>query len=195
VCVTLGTRPQLRVVAFAAVTPNEDGYRRQRPPIVILGVAALVVATIFGIVASLVSGPDAPRSNASVPPVTIVTGDTVTPTPSVPSASSEQTTSAPPAPIGGTDEPPITSRASKPPVGRFSFECVRDTGTCDFDGDGSTDPDGEVVRWTWKFGDGQDAEGAYPKHTFAKAGRYTVTMEVTDDSGTTDSAFQFVTIE
>ena len=58
-----------------------------------------------------------------------------------------------------------------------------------FDGTGSTDPDGEVVAWSWDFGDGSDeVDGAEVSHTFGSPGEYTVTLTVTDDRGDSDSA-------
>jgi len=52
-----------------------------------------------------------------------------------------------------------------------------------FDGSGSSDPDGQVVRWRWQFGDGQRAEGVQVEHAYAAPGEYVVRLEVTDDLG------------
>jgi PKD repeat protein len=58
-----------------------------------------------------------------------------------------------------------------------------------FDGTGSRDPDGKILKWTWDFGDGTSGEGPQPSHVYGVPGRYRVTLRVTDDSGTsTDSA-------
>jgi chitodextrinase/exonuclease III len=53
------------------------------------------------------------------------------------------------------------------------------------DGGGSSDPDGNVVGWTWDFGDGQQASGPVVDHNWAAAGSYTVQLQVTDDAGAT----------
>lgn len=53
-----------------------------------------------------------------------------------------------------------------------------------FNGSGSSDPDGNILSWDWDFGDGSTGSGATPAHTYAAAGDYTVTLVVTDDSGT-----------
>jgi len=57
-----------------------------------------------------------------------------------------------------------------------------------FDGTGSSDPDGNILTWDWDFGDGSVGSGATPTHAYATAGDYTVTLVVTDDSGTKSSA-------
>ena len=52
-----------------------------------------------------------------------------------------------------------------------------------FDGTGSSDPDGTIVAYDWDFGDGGTGTGVTPTHTYAAAGIYTVTLTVTDDGG------------
>jgi PKD repeat protein len=63
-----------------------------------------------------------------------------------------------------------------------------------FDGSGSSDPDGRVVAWHWTFGDGASAAGGSAPHTYARPGTYTVGLTVSDDSGSTGSATQQVTV-
>jgi PKD repeat protein len=53
--------------------------------------------------------------------------------------------------------------------------------------DGSSDPDGDIAGWDWNFGDGETSSAKNPKHKYAEAGNYTVTLTVTDDKGATDS--------
>ena len=50
---------------------------------------------------------------------------------------------------------------------------------------GQTDPGPAVVSYTWSFGDGATAAGQSVSHRFVKAGRYTVTVTVTDALGGT----------
>lgn len=47
----------------------------------------------------------------------------------------------------------------------------------------STDPDGDDLEFRWSFSDGGSASGTSVKHTFAKAGRVTVTVTATDPKG------------
>jgi outer membrane protein assembly factor BamB/chitodextrinase len=56
-----------------------------------------------------------------------------------------------------------------------------------FDGTGSRDPDGVIAEYRWSFGDGASAGGAAPVHRYLSPGRFTVTLEVTDDSGAAGS--------
>jgi len=48
-----------------------------------------------------------------------------------------------------------------------------------FSGSGS-DPDGDVLSFSWSFGDGAQANGAAPSHTFANTGVYVVVLTVRD---------------
>lgn len=49
-----------------------------------------------------------------------------------------------------------------------------------FDGRGSSDPDDDPLEYAWDFGDGGTGSGAQANHSFAEAGRYTVTLNVSD---------------
>ena len=79
------------------------------------------------------------------------------------------------------------------PTAAFTFDC---TGvSCAFDGSGSFEPNGTIVRYDWDFGDGNTAPdgGATPTNLYALNGGYTVTLTVTDDDTETDSIAQLVT--
>jgi PKD repeat protein len=49
--------------------------------------------------------------------------------------------------------------------------------------DRSTDRDGSVVSWQWKFGDGTTSTERNPSHTYSGPGRFDVLLMVTDDDG------------
>ncbi len=54
-----------------------------------------------------------------------------------------------------------------------------------FNGFGSLDPDGNIERYDWSFGDGDTQANGGPSvtHTYTAAGSYTATLTVTDDEG------------
>jgi len=49
------------------------------------------------------------------------------------------------------------------------------------------DPDGEIVAWTWDFGDGSSGQGAETVHTYTRAGSFVARVTVSDDRGATAS--------
>lgn len=69
----------------------------------------------------------------------------------------------------------------------------------EFDASSSTDPDGEIVQYSWDFdGDNTvDATTETPQtsFTYPSQGEYSVGLEVTDDDGATDRATQAVRVE
>ncbi len=42
---------------------------------------------------------------------------------------------------------------------------------------------GEALIYSWKFGDGKNAESINPRHTFQQPGTYTVELTVTNEDG------------
>jgi PKD repeat protein len=59
-----------------------------------------------------------------------------------------------------------------------------------FDGSLSSDPDGDPLTYIWHFGDGNMGSGVNPQHTYAAAGRYVVTLIVSDGQD-----FSFPTVD
>lgn len=52
-----------------------------------------------------------------------------------------------------------------------------------FDASASSDSDGQIVDYSWDFGDGSTGTGVTAHRSYAAAGTYTVTLTVTDDRG------------
>ena len=69
--------------------------------------------------------------------------------------------------------------------------------TVTFDGAGSTDPEGEIVAWTWDLdGDGAtDAEGPVAQRVYPGPGSWTARLTVTDDDGLTATAEATITVQ
>jgi uncharacterized protein YkwD len=63
-----------------------------------------------------------------------------------------------------------------------------------FDGSASGDADGDIVNYSWDFGDGSTGDGAQATHQYADAGVYTVTLTVTDDEGETAEDTVVITV-
>jgi hypothetical protein len=85
--------------------------------------------------------------------------------------------------------PPV----NQPPVATFTYSCS--DLTCDFDGSGSSDPDGTIGAYAWDFGDGSPAgSGINPSHTYPYESDYDVTLTVTDDDGATGIDTQSVSL-
>lgn len=80
---------------------------------------------------------------------------------------------------------------NNPPVAGFDSHC--DHLACQFT-DGSTDSDGSVTGWAWRFGDGATSSERAPDHSYAEAGTYTVTLSVTDDEGASSESSTQVTV-
>ncbi|MCZ2402935.1 PKD domain-containing protein [Paenarthrobacter sp. Z7-10] len=72
---------------------------------------------------------------------------------------------------------------NKAPVAAFT-PVVTNLGVV-VDASASTDSDGTVDAYAWRFGDGGTATGVAPSHAYAVAGTYPVTLTVTDDRGAT----------
>lgn len=78
-----------------------------------------------------------------------------------------------------------TDVGQEAPVAAFTSNCIGLV--CDFDAAGSFDPDGDDLTFSWDFGDGSDATGASPSHTYASGGRRTVTLTASDGSATDEA--------
>ncbi|KAA0010602.1 MAG: PKD domain-containing protein [Thermoplasmata archaeon] len=74
-----------------------------------------------------------------------------------------------------------------PPVAQFTFtpEEPTDLETVHFNANSSYDEDGEIVNYTWNFGNGNYSYGIATNYSYGDDGIYTVILTVKDDDGTT----------
>jgi hypothetical protein len=77
-----------------------------------------------------------------------------------------------------------------PPYADFTY----DNETSVFDASSSGDYDGEIVNWTWYFGDGTNGYGKVIHHKYCEIGTYHVTLRVTDDDGFKDRIIKRVEV-
>jgi len=81
------------------------------------------------------------------------------------------------------------SVGNTPPIANFSYSPT-DPKVGDiicFNASSSHDPDGEIVNYTWDFGDGNVSYGEIVTHAYSSAGIYNVTLTVRDDVGAENS--------
>ena len=78
-----------------------------------------------------------------------------------------------------SNNPPVAVATASPTSGSAPL-------TVNFDGSGSSDPDGDPITYAWDLnGDGvyDDSTAAKPTYTYSTAGTYTVRLKVTDSKG------------
>jgi len=71
----------------------------------------------------------------------------------------------------------------KTPVAILESQKLDECKTFVFDGTKSYTPEGKIISYVWDFGDGTKGQGPSIVHTYAKTGKYTVVLTVTNDSG------------
>jgi PKD repeat protein len=82
--------------------------------------------------------------------------------------------------------------ANRSPAPSFTYACSGSQ--CAFDGSGSSDPDGQVVSYSWYFGDGGGADGRTASHRYEAIGTFPVTLYVSDNDGATRHQQQIILI-
>ncbi|RLE41413.1 hypothetical protein DRJ19_05910, partial [Candidatus Woesearchaeota archaeon] len=89
-----------------------------------------------------------------------------------------------------------TSNPNQQPIANFTYypekPVVNQSVT--FDASSSYDPDGNITKYEWDFGDGETASGKIVTHAYSDAGSYTVTLTVTDDDAATHSISKKVNV-
>jgi hypothetical protein len=82
-----------------------------------------------------------------------------------------------------------------PPVADFALSPIPSLGVeVRFDGTLSRDSDGEIVQYSWNFGDDTTASGSIVTHKFYEPGDYQIRLTVTDNAGDSAQIEKKVTI-
>ena len=85
---------------------------------------------------------------------------------------------------------------NRPPEAGFTYS--PDTPTTGdavrFDASSAEDPDDDIERYVWRFGDGETGQGEVVEHTYDDYGAYDVTLTV-NDSETADTVNRTLTVE
>ncbi|MES2297498.1 MAG: glycoside hydrolase family 44 protein [Pseudomonadota bacterium] len=90
--------------------------------------------------------------------------------------------------IGGNgNQAPVAAATATPGSGLAPLPVA-------FDATGSSDADGTIASYAWKFGDGASASGVTASHTYAAAGSYAATLTVTDNGGASASTTVNITV-
>lgn len=87
----------------------------------------------------------------------------------------------------------ITLTLLPEPIAGFTADLVCEGGRTQFI-DTSSVPGGNIIRWSWDFGDGTQTQGESPRHTFTQPGSYDVTLEVTSDRGCRSTTVQPIVV-
>lgn len=87
-----------------------------------------------------------------------------------------------------TQSPPIACFSSNPTYGTAPLAVSFNAGC-------SSDPVGSITSYHWSFGDGTTGSGQTANHTYWSAGSYTVQLTVTDDTGLTSQAYDFIYVQ
>ena len=66
--------------------------------------------------------------------------------------------------------------------------------TVNFNATGSSDSDGTISSYSWRFGDSGTGSGSTVQHTYQSAGTYTAQLTVADNDGSTDTATHQITV-
>ena len=91
----------------------------------------------------------------------------------------------PPPPPASPPPPPPNS----PPVAVAGGPYNTTSGVITVDGSKSSDPDaGDVLTFSWNFGDGTTGDSAKMSHTYQSNGNYNVSLQVSDNHGAKNTA-------
>lgn len=68
-----------------------------------------------------------------------------------------------------------------------SNQTIKENDAVAFDASNSTDACGDIVNYTWEFGDGSVGYGMTVNHTYSTSGKFKANLTITDDDGSTNT--------
>lgn len=97
---------------------------------------------------------------------------------------------------GKTASKAISVTTNESPTAKIAFspENPKQGDTVFFNGSQSTDPDGQIVKYEWDFGQGEGAVGREAQFTFTTARNHVVTLTVTDDQGASHATTEIIAV-
>lgn len=96
----------------------------------------------------------------------------------------------------GSTNPAQSNQQNQSPIAQFSVSSASGVAphSVSFDATASTDADGSIASYRWDFGDGKQATGQTPSHSFEAAGSFTVNLTVTDNDDATALSSSTITV-
>jgi hypothetical protein len=92
----------------------------------------------------------------------------------------------------------IVVKQNLPPLASFTYSPQKPVvnQTITFNASNSTDPDGNITKYDWNFGDGNATNTTEEiiNHSYSLAGEYTVNLTVTDNNELTNSTSQLIIV-
>lgn len=85
------------------------------------------------------------------------------------------------------NEPPVAGFSFTPQTGLFPLLVT-------FDAASSLDPDGQIVQYSWDFGDNTSGSGKIITHTYESWGTFTITLSIKDNSGAGDTKTETIEV-
>lgn len=84
--------------------------------------------------------------------------------------------------LAGCGQDDLQDVKNLPPVAQAEETLLGEVGdVLTFDASASRDPDGQIVSYSWDFGDGTAGEGKSAQHIYNQKGTYTVVLQVADN--------------
>ncbi|KAF5438187.1 PKD repeat-containing protein [Candidatus Methanophagaceae archaeon] len=92
----------------------------------------------------------------------------------------------------------VTLKENQPPVANFTYSPSNPivAQSITFNASNSTDPDGNITKYEWTFGDGNitNTTESITTYSYASAGTFTVNLTVTDDDGAINTTTKEIVI-